>query len=119
MKKYEVEGHIPSYLPEEKNWKLIWNDEFDGPELDTSKWEFRLNVWGKRFAAYTDEGITFDGNSNILLHRVYKDGYYVSPQLQTGSNSFDIPKGDAVNPWKQDSFWPLGELHEAKFVRLL
>ncbi len=116
MKKYEVEGHIPSYLPEEKNWKLIWNDEFDGPELDTSKWEFRLNFWGKRFAAYTDEGITFDGNSNILLHRVYKDGYYVSPQLQTGSNSFDIPKGDAVNPWNQDSIWPLGELHEAKFL---
>ena len=71
MKKYEVEGHVPSYLPEGRNWKLVWNDEFDGPELDTSKWEFRLNFWGKRFAAYTDEGITFDGNSNILLHAYF------------------------------------------------
>ena len=66
MKKYEVEGHIPSFLPEGKNWKLIWHDEFDGPELDRTKWDFRLNFWGKPFAAYTDRGIRFDGNSNIL-----------------------------------------------------
>ena len=117
MKKYEVEGHVPSYLPEGRNWKLVWNDEFDGPELDTSKWEFRLNFWGKRFAAYTDEGITFDGNSNILLHRVYKDGYYVSPQLQTGRNSFDKPVNDENdNPWQKDKIWRIGEVRDGKFM---
>ena len=31
---YEVPGHVPSYLPEGKKWKLVWNDEFDGKELD-------------------------------------------------------------------------------------
>lgn len=116
MKKYEVEGHVPSYLPEGKKWKLVWGDEFDGPELDTSKWDFRLNFWGKPFPAYTDEGIKFDGKSNIELHRVLKDGYYVSPQLQTGSNSFDIPKKSDKNPWGQNDFWPLGELPEPKFM---
>lgn len=116
MKKYEVEGHIPSFLPEGKNWKLIWHDEFDGPELDRTKWDFRLNFWGKPFAAYTDRGIRFDGNSNIELHRVEKDGFYVSPQLQTGSNSFDIPKNDPEKPWSVKNFWPLGNLSEPKFL---
>lgn len=37
MKKYEVEGHLPSFLPDGKEWKLTWHDEFDGPELDRSK----------------------------------------------------------------------------------
>ena len=112
MKKFEVNGHEPSYLPEGE-WKLVWNDEFDGPELDRSKWDFRLNFWGKKAEAYIDEGIVFDGNSNIEFHRVEKNGYYVSPQLQTGSNSFDIPKEDK-GMW--GDIWPLGELPEPKFM---
>ena len=29
MKKYEVENHEYSLLPEGKNWSLVWSDEFD------------------------------------------------------------------------------------------
>lgn len=116
MKKYEVEGHAASYLPEGKEWKLVWSDEFDGPELDRTKWDFRLNFWGKPFEAYTDKGIKFDGNSNIELHRTERDGCYVSPQLQTGSNSFDIPKDTQKNPWGENDIWPLGTLPEPKFM---
>ena len=112
MKKFEVNGHEPSFLPEGE-WKLVWNDEFDGTELDRSKWDFRLNFWGKKAQAYTDRGIVLDGNSNIELHRVENNGYYVSPQLQTGSNSFDIPKEDK-GLW--GDIWPLGELPEPKFM---
>ena len=115
MNKFEVLNHEPSYLPE-GSWKLVWADEFDGTELDRSKWDFRLNFWGERFAAYTDEGVVLDGNSHIELHRVEKNGYYVSPQLQTGSNSFDIPKSDNQNPWGQNEIWPLGPLEKPKFV---
>lgn len=116
MQKYQVEGHKPSYLPEGIKWRLIWNDEFDGPELDTSKWDFRLNFWGAPFEAYTDAGIVFDGKSNIELHRSERNGFYVSPQLQTGSNSFDIPKDIQKNPWGQNDIWPLGTLSKPKFM---
>ena len=115
MKKFEVANHEPSLLPDGE-WKLVWADEFDGTELDRTKWDFRLNFWGKPFDAYTDQGIVLDGNSHIELHRVEKDGRYVSPQLQTGSNSFDIPKGGTDNPWGQDEIWPLGMLEDPKFV---
>jgi beta-glucanase (GH16 family) len=115
MKEYKVENHVSSYLPD-GNWKLVWADEFDGPELDRTKWDFRLNYWGKKAEAFTDEGIVFDGNSNIELHRVEKNGYYVSPHLQTGEMSFDVPKDQSdENVWK-NTVWPLGELKPANFV---
>lgn len=116
MKKFEVAGHEPSYLPEDGNWKLVWADEFDGMELDRCKWDFRLNFWGDRFDGYTDQGIRLDGNSHIELHRTEKDGKYVSPQLQTGSNSFDHLMAGRENPWGQDGIWPLNELEPPKFV---
>ena len=53
MQTFKLDNHADSVLPENKNWKLIWNDEFDGTELDTSKWGFRLNFWGKRFDTFT------------------------------------------------------------------
>ena len=115
MKKFDVKDHSPSFLPDGK-WELVWADEFDGTELDRSKWDFRLNFWGERFDAYTDQGIVLDGNSHIELHRVEKNGRYVSPHLQTGCNSFDVPKGDSDNPWNQNEIWPLGRLEPPKFV---
>lgn len=112
MIKYEVKDHKPSYLPEGKEWRLTWADEFDGPELDRTKWDFRLDFWGAPFPAYTDQGIVFDGNSNMEIHRTERDGYYVSPQLQTGYNSFDTPKS-----YGQDGIWPLGDVKKPKFMQ--
>ena len=115
MKRYDVAGHEPSYLPEGE-WELVWADEFDGTELDRTKWDFRLNFWGKPFPAYTDQGIVLDGNSHIELHRTVVDGRYVSPQLQTGSNSFDLLSSKAATPWDSISFWPFESLDPPKFV---
>ncbi len=116
MQTFNVKDHEPSLLPE-GNWKLVWADEFDGTELDRTKWLFRLDFWGERNPAYTDQGVVLDGNSHIELHRTVEDGRYVSPQLQTGSNSFDIPKTKAVNPWGEaNSFWPLGDLPKPTFM---
>ncbi len=115
MQTFDVRDHEPSLLPE-GNWRLAWADEFDGTELDRTKWDFRLNFWGKPCAAYTDQGVVLDGNSHVELHRTERDGVYVSPQLQTGCNSFDIPRGEMKNPWGDAPFWPLGKLEPPKFV---
>ena len=119
MIKFEVENHKPSYLPDGE-WNLVWSDEFDGTELDASKWDIRLNFWGKPFDAYTDQGIILDGKGNVELHRTLKNGRYVSPQLQTRSNSFDIPfvkkdEGGLVGTAGTNDIWKLGELSEPKF----
>lgn len=115
-KEYKVEGHVSSFLPADKSFKLVWADEFDGPELDTDKWEFRMNFWGEPFEGYTDKGVSFDGNSCIELHRTEKNGYYIGPTLQTGSLSFDIPFTDKDRGPTSGVLWRVGELHEPKFV---
>lgn len=114
MKKFEVTDHEPSFLPDGE-WKLVWADEFDGDTLDRTKWDFRLHFWGERFDAYTDKGVIVK-NSCVELHRTEVDGRYVSPQLQTGCNSFDLMTATRENPWGQDGIWPLKELSEPKFV---
>jgi beta-glucanase (GH16 family) len=116
----EVEGHEPSLLPEGKKFKLAWADEFDGTELDMTKWMYRLNFWGKRFPAYTDKGVSLDGKGNAVFRPVkMEDGRICSAQLQTGSNSFDIPKYDfekETNACGDNNFWPLGHLPKPTFM---
>ncbi len=109
MKTYIDDKHAPSILPYGKKWELVWNDEFDGTELDLSKWSFRRNFWGKEFPTFTDKGVILDGNSNLQLHLTEKDGEYYSPHLQTGSLTFDIPKDTG-------GFWPFGKMEKPKFM---
>ncbi len=113
MQKFEIKDHEPSYLPDGK-WKLAWADEFDGTTLDESKWMYRLNFWGKPFPAFCDKGVSLDGESHVVFRPVrMDDGRICSAQLQTGSNSFDIPKYEydsKTNPAGDNNFWPLGKI---------
>lgn len=109
VKTFPVDGHLESYLPKEKKWKLVWNDEFDGDVLDESKWMYRINFWGKPHPALTDKGVHLDGKSHMFMDMVIEDGIYKSAQLQTGSMTFDEPKDT-------DRFWPFGKMREPKFM---
>ena len=110
MNQFSLDNHSASFLPEGKQWKLVWHDEFDGTELDTTKWDFRRNFWGKPFPAFTDQGIELDGKSSLRINLVKNpDGTYSSAHLQTGSLSYDIPKDCG-------GFWPFGKMEEPKFM---
>ena len=109
MQTFHYQDHADSFLPDGKQWKLVWNDEFDGTELDRSKWGFRLNFWGKRLQTFTEEGVEFDGRSHMRLHLIKKGNDYFSPHLQTGSLSYDIPRDS-------NGFWPFGKLEKPKFM---
>ena len=107
-----VEGHAASFLPKGKKWKLVWNDEFDGDQLDKSKWGYRLNFWGKRAENFIgDEGIELDGQSHLKMKLVKKDGDYYSCQLQTGALTFDDPR-----PENRKGFWPFAPKEQPKFM---
>ena len=127
MKEFKIDGHEPSLLPKGKKWKLCWADEFDGEELDTSKWGFRLNFWGKRFDAYTDRGVSLDGNSNVVFRPVVVDGKLCSAQLQTGALTYDqldfegaiknrLSNLQGDNPWGEIELWPFKPLIQPKFM---
>ncbi len=91
MQKFNVEGHYPSLLPEGKNFKLVWHDEFDGDTLDRTKWSFRHHVFHRENLGWIeDEGIEIK-DSKITFKLVEKDGRFHSCQLQTGENWYDRP----------------------------
>ena len=109
MQRFQVKDHADSFLPESKKWNLVWSDEFDGTELDQSKWGFRLNFWGKRLNTFTTEGVELDGQSHLRLHLIRKGDDFYSPHLQTGSLSYDIPKDT-------NGLWPFGAHEKPKFM---
>ena len=112
MKVYTTDAtHAASYLPKEKQWKLVWQDEFDGTALDESKWNYRMHFWGFPSPTYTKEGVELDGNSHLKIHLVRKGDHFYSAHLQTGSLTFDIPRDQNA-----EGFWPFGKREPAKFM---
>lgn len=102
---------VKSQLPEGKKWKLVWNDEFDGKELDRTKWDFRLHIMQTRHQTFTNDGaIVKDGL--LYLNLIEKDGQYYSPHLQTGRNFLDRP-GD---PYSNGLTWPIANIEPPLFM---
>ncbi len=110
------EDHAESLLPEGYSWKLVWHDEFDGTELDRTKWDFRLHLMQKRHYTFTDEGAVLDGKGNLLLTLVKKDGQFYSPHLQTGENFMDRPVEGSDGNYSKEFTWPIAKLKEPKFL---
>ena len=109
-----VSNHEPSLLPAGRKWRLAWHDEFDGVELDRTKWAFRTCMMQKRHPAWTDKAVRLDGNGNAVFDIRIEDGRPVSSQLQTGFNFMDEPVEETrfCNDHLQ---WPIGKLHKPLF----
>jgi len=55
---------LPS-APEGKSWKLVWHDEFDGRQLDQSKWD--IPEYKRRDAYWSRKAIRLDGQGNLAI----------------------------------------------------
>lgn len=115
MQKYNVENHEPSLLPDGKKWKLVWNDEFDGTELDRTKWDYRLYMMGRRHRTWDDEGVIIDGNSHAVFKIYEKNGEICSSQIQTGYNYMDAETAKE-DCWGGGLIWPIGKFQKHKFL---
>ncbi len=76
------------------SWAIVWQDEFDGPELDDSKWSYR--VWEPRRVNDEDQAYTArsknvrieDGHLVIEAHREEYDGArYTSGRIHTSGKA--------------------------------
>ena len=114
MQNFQIANHEDSLLPDGK-WALVWNDEFDGTELDRTKWDYRLSMMGKIHPAWTDKGVHLDGKGNVVFDILMEDGRPVSSQLQTGYNFMDEPVQETT--FGQDHLqWQIGKLKKNLFT---
>ena len=108
-----MKKHQPSLLPEGKKWKLVWSDEFDGPELDTGKWSCRLHMMQRRHYAWSDQDYSFDGKSSLRLELKKHGLQFTSTQLQTGENYLDRPPEDQMKIFS----WKIADFSQPKFLK--
>ena len=104
------------------NWRLIWQDEFDGTQLDRSKWDLDIEYTGESNAEleiYTDRQDNLRLKNSLLIIEAREEQYqgyrYTSARLKTqGLHSWTygrvearikIPYGQGLWP----AFWKLGE----------
>lgn len=62
-------GALAEWLPPApagQQWKLIWQDEFDGAKLDEVKWN-RLGDWKRRDGFWIKEDALVDGQGHLVL----------------------------------------------------
>jgi len=68
---------------EGNEWKLNWSDEFDGNELDTSKWTYDIGNWGW-------------GNNEL---QYYTDTRRENARIENGHLIIEARKNDMGYPW--------------------
>lgn len=109
MNEFKVENHESSYLPGDFQWRLCFNDEFDAPVLDKTKWSFRKHLFHKRNNCWIgEEGVDFK-DGNIIFKLVRKNDNYYCCQLQTGENWYDRPVAE-------DAAWNIAKFNTPKFM---
>lgn len=100
-------------------WKLVWSDEFDGPEIDRSVWNYEIgHIRNKEPQYYTDrKENSYIKEGNLVIEtrlEEFKGAPYTSASLNTmGRKSFQyarfemrakLPHGPAIWP----AFWSMG-----------
>lgn len=67
-----------------KNYTVVWNDDFDGTTLDSTKWNYRAEGTVRYYATVDRSTISLDGKGHLLI-LVTKDenGNYFVGQVST------------------------------------
>lgn len=117
----------PTETETNKEWQLVWQDEFDGTSLDLNKWNYDIGAsgWGNNeLQYYTSERTNAYVQSGNLVVEARKEKYqgsdYTSARLTTREKGdwkygkFEIrarlPKGQGIWPaiWMLPTDWTYG-----------
>jgi beta-glucanase (GH16 family) len=68
--------------PDGKQWKLVWNDEFDGDALDDAKWETPPDA-PRRDGWWMRKAVSLDGKGNLVMRAFHDGERYVDGCIRT------------------------------------
>jgi len=96
---------VTSQSGDAADWKLVWQDEFDGESLDYSKWEIEVNAFGggnQELQIYTDrrENVRVEGGRLILEARRDNHGIQGTVREYSSGRIRSKHRGD----WKYGRF---------------
>jgi beta-glucanase (GH16 family) len=93
--------------PAGKEWKLTWQDEFEGTTLDEKKWN-RLGDWKRRDGFWVKDDAYVDGQGHLVL-RTRQDGERFTCGAVNTRSKFEPTFGYLVARCrlpKQPGHWP-------------
>ena len=79
--------HVAS--ADDGEWKLVWQDEFDGESLDFSKWEIEVNAFGggnNELQIYTDRRENVRVEDGRLILEARRDNYGIAGTVREFSS---------------------------------
>ena len=65
------------------NYQLVWQDEFEGDEIDTAKWAYRSTNEKRGIGVVKRENCFLDGKGNLVIEVTKKDSSYFIGQICT------------------------------------
>ena len=118
-------------LPTRDGWVLVWHDEFNGSEIDLSKWSFEVNGWGggnNELQYYTDRSNNARIEDGSLIIQANQERFsgsdgqreYTSARLRTLNQGdwlygrmearIQLPTGQGLWPafWMLPTDWVYG-----------
>ena len=109
---HALDDQLPSASPGQ-TWKLVWQDEFDGEKLDTTKWTPRPD--GKRKGGWwSQKAVGLDGKGNLVI-KTFMDGDKPTDGCITTQGKFEHSFGYYVarvqfqsQPGHWSAFWITG-----------
>ncbi|MCP8899945.1 family 16 glycosylhydrolase [Gilvimarinus xylanilyticus] len=76
-----TDSTVPETL--DSGWELVWNDEFNGTDIDGTKWEHEVNCWGggnNEAQCYTDDSAnSYVEDSLLHIAAIYEPGQVCGP----------------------------------------
>lgn len=73
---------IDRIIPVE-GYRLVWSDEFEGTNLDLTKWAYRHTGVKRGDGVVAEDTVSLDGRGHLVLTVRLHEGKYLSPEIAT------------------------------------